>query len=105
MRNTFAKMMTALVKERNDLCLLSGDIGNKMFDEFKLVAPERFINCGIAEANMMSMASGMGLCGLRPVVYTITPFTTTRCLEQIKIGAGYHESPIIIVGTGSDCLT
>ena len=37
-----------------------------MFDKFKDVAGNRFINCGIAEANMMSMAAGMGLCGLRP---------------------------------------
>ena len=101
MRNTFATVMTSLAKERNDICLLSGDIGNRMFDEFKSVAPNRFINCGIAEANMMSMATGMGLCGLKPVVYTITPFTTTRCLEQIRTGAAYHESPVIIVGTGS----
>ena len=50
---------------------------------------------------MMSLASGLGLDGLIPIVYTITPFTTTRCLEQIKIGVCYHNSPVIIVGTGS----
>jgi len=65
------------------------------------VAPTRFLNCGIAEANMMSMAAGMALSGLRPVVYTITPFTTTRCLEQIRTGVAYHEAPVVIVGTGS----
>ena len=72
-----------------------------MFDRYKEVAPTRFMNCGIAEANMMSMAAGMGLAGLRPVVYTITPFTTTRCLEQIRTGVAYHEAPVVIVGTGS----
>ena len=77
----------------------SGDIGNRMFDEYKKVAPSRFLNCGIAEANMMSMAAGMALNGLRPVVYTITPFTTTRCLEQIRTGVAYHEAPVVIVGT------
>ena len=51
--------------------LLSGDIGNKMFDDFKQIAPDRFINCGIAEAGMMSVAGGLALSGLRPVVYTI----------------------------------
>lgn len=101
MRDTFARVMTSMARDREDICLLSGDIGNRMFDKFKLIAPDRFINCGIAEANMMSMATGMGLSGLRPVVYTITPFTTTRCLEQIRTGAAYHESPVIIVGTGS----
>ena len=101
MRNAFARVITELAVERNDVCLLSGDIGNRMFDKYKEVAPKRFINCGIAEANMMSMAAGMALSGLRPVVYTITPFTTTRCLEQIRTGVAYHEAPVIIVGTGS----
>ena len=101
MRNAFARAMTELAQERDDVCLLSGDIGNRMFDRYKEVAPTRFMNCGIAEANMMSMAAGMGLSGLRPVVYTITPFTTTRCLEQIRTGVAYHESPVVIVGTGS----
>ena len=101
MRNTFANEMTRLSKIRDDLVLLSGDIGNRMFDKFKASAPERFINCGIAESNMMSMASGLALTGLRPVIYTITPFTTARCFEQIKIGAAYHNANIVIVGTGS----
>ena len=72
-----------------------------MFDKYKEAASNRFLNCGIAEANMMSMAAGMALSGLRPVVYTITPFTTTRCLEQIRTGVAYHEAPVVIVGTGS----
>ena len=101
MRNAFASAMTQIANEHSDVCLLSGDIGNRMFDEFKEVAPERFFNCGIAESNMMSMAAGMGLSGLRPVVYTIAPFTTTRCLEQIRTGVAYHGSPVVIVGTGS----
>lgn len=101
MRNAFARTMTELAEERDDVCLLSGDIGNRMFDRYKEVAPTRFLNCGIAEANMMSMAAGIGLSGLRPVVYTITPFTTTRCLEQIRTGVAYHEAPVVIVGTGS----
>ena len=86
MRNAFAQEMTRLALERKDVCLLSGDIGNRMFDSFKEIAPTRFLNCGIAEAHMMSMAAGMGISGLKPVRYTITPFTTTRCLEQIRTG-------------------
>jgi len=101
MRDAFAREMTALAAQRTDVTLLSGDIGNRMFDRYKEVAPERFLNCGIAEANMMSLAAGMALSGLRPVIYTITPFTTTRCLEQIKVGVAYHQAPVVIVGTGS----
>lgn len=101
MRDAFAREVTRLAAERSDLVLLSGDIGNRMFDNFKEAAPDRFINCGIAEANMMSMAAGMAMSGLKPVIYTIAPFTTTRCLEQIRIGVAYHQAPVTIVGTGS----
>lgn len=101
MRNHFAKVMVDLAKQDDRVVLLSGDIGNRLFDNLKDVAPDRVINCGIAEQNMMSVAAGMGMNGLLPVVYTITPFTTYRCLEQIRVGACYHESPVIIVGTGS----
>ena len=101
MRSLFAKEITTLAKENKDIVLLSGDIGNRMFDDFKDIAPNRFFNCGIAEANMMSMAAGMGISNLRPFVYTITPFTTSRCFEQIKIGVAYHQSKVTIVGTGS----
>jgi len=101
MRNTFAKTIYQIALKDKNVVLLSGDIGNKMFDQFKKDCPKQFINCGIAEANMMSVAAGMALCNLRPIIYTITPFTTIRCLEQIKIGVAYHKAPVVIVGTGS----
>lgn len=101
MRNAFADEMTQLAKTDARIMLLSGDIGNKLFDNFKKVDTKRFLNCGIAEANMMGVAAGLAMSGLRPVVYTITPFTTTRCFEQIRVDVCYHEAPVIIVGTGS----
>lgn len=101
MRNAFADEITELAKTDERIILLSGDIGNRLFDGFKEHAPKRFYNCGVAEANMMSVAAGLALSGLRPCVYTITPFTTTRCFEQIRIDVGYHHAPVTIVGTGS----
>ena len=102
MRNAFADEITKIAKSDPRLVLLSGDIGNRLFDTLKIQSDgKQFINCGIAESNMMSVAAGLGLSGAKPIVYTITPFTTTRCLEQIKIGLAYHSSPVVIVGTGS----
>lgn len=101
MRNAFADQITKLAREDERVVLLSGDIGNKLFDNVKKVDQHRFYNCGVAEANMMGVAAGMALSGLRPVVYTITSFTTTRCFEQIRVDVCYHNAPVIIVGTGS----
>lgn len=101
MRNAFAEEMVSLAKADKRVVVLSGDIGNKLFDNFKAVDEKRFYNCGIAEANMMGVAAGMAMSGLRPFVYTITPFTTARCFEQIRIDVCYHHAPVVIVGTGS----
>ena len=101
MRNAFASEITKIAAEDDRVIQLTGDIGNRLFNDLKAVDPERFCNCGIAEANMIGVASGMAMSGLRPVVYTITPFTTTRCYEQIRVDVCYHNVPVIIVGTGS----
>ena len=73
----------------------------KLFDSFKKKYPKRFHNCGVAEANMTGVASGLASTGLRPITYTITPFNTARCFEQIKLDICYPNLPVIIVGTGS----
>jgi transketolase len=101
MRNAFADELTKLGDEDTRVVMLSGDIGNRLFDKFKAKHPSRFFNCGVAEANMMGVAAGMAMNGLRPVAYTITPFVTTRCLEQIRTDVCYHEAPVTIVAVGA----
>jgi transketolase len=101
MRNTFAAEITEMARSDERVVLLSGDIGNRLFDAYKEDSGDRFFNCGVAEQNMMTMAAGLALRGMRPFVYTITPFVTTRCLEQIRVDVCYHEAPVTIVGTGS----
>ena len=101
MRNAFAKQVTALAQRDERVVLLSGDIGNRLFDDLKAKCPGRFFNCGVAEANLIGMAAGMAMSGLRPICYTITPFITYRCMEQIRIDVCYHHQPVIIVGTGA----
>ena len=101
MRNAFASEITELACHDKRIVLLSADIGNRLFDGLKERCPGRFYNCGVAEANMVSMASGMAICGMRPVAYTITPFITARCLEQIRLDVCYQKVPVVLVGTGA----
>lgn len=101
MRNAFAAELTELAQGDQRLVLLMADIGNHLFDRYKERYPSRFYNCGVAEANMIGVAAGLANCGLRPVCYTITPFATTRCLEQIRVDLCYHHVPAIVVGTGA----
>ena len=101
MRNAFADELTTLSGTDPRVVLLSGDIGNRLFDKFRAAHPDRFYNCGVAEQNMTGVAAGMALSGMRPITYTITPFVTTRCLEQIRTDICYHEAPVIIVAVGA----
>jgi transketolase len=100
-RNAFAAEINAQAASDPRVVLLSGDIGNRLFDPIKATAPDRFINCGVAEANMMTVAAGMAMSGLRPVVYTIASFVTTRCLEQIRVDVCSQHLPVVIVGVGA----
>ncbi len=101
MRNAFAQAVTELGDHHPELVMLAGDIGNRLFDRFKERHPDRFYNCGVAEANMTGVAAGLAASGLRPITYTITPFNTVRCLEQIRLDVCYPNLPVIIVGTGA----
>ena len=101
MRNAFAAELVELATMDERIVLLSGDIGNRLFNNFKRECPNRFVNCGVAEANITGMAAGMAMCGLRPITYTISTFNTYRCLEQIRIDICYHNLPVTIVGVGA----
>tara|TARA_R110000824_G_scaffold366730_3_gene555797 strand:- start:59542 stop:60468 length:927 start_codon:yes stop_codon:yes gene_type:complete len=101
MRNAFADELTKLGGEDPRVVMLSGDIGNRLFDKFRASHADRFFNCGVAEQNMMGVAAGMAMSGLRPIAYTITPFITTRCLEQIRVDVCYQEAPVMIVAVGA----
>lgn len=101
MRDAFVRRVNELADCNPNLVLLAGDIGNRMFDGLKEKHPERFYNCGVAEAGMTGIAAGLAACGLQPITYTITPFNTLRCLEQIRNDVCYPNLPVVIVGTGS----
>jgi len=101
MRNAFADEITALADRDPRIVLLSGDIGNRLFNDFRDRHPDRFYNVGVAEADMIGIAAGLALNGFRPVVYTIASFAVYRAYEQIRVDLCYHDLPVLIVGVGS----
>ena len=101
MRNSFAKKITELAKKNNKIILLSGDIGNRLFDEFKQKCPNQFYNCGVAEANMTGVASGLANEGFKVFVTSFAPFLSMRASEQIRMNLGYMKHNVNLVALGS----
>lgn len=101
MRNRFAEELTKIAMENDDILFLYGDIGNRLFDNYKKNLPNRSFNCGVAEQNMIGVAAGLAKTGFIPVVYTINSFLYLRAFEQIKLDVCYPRLPVIMVGTGS----
>ena len=101
MRNSFAKKITELSSVNNKIALLAGDIGNRLFDDFKRQNPNKFFNCGVAEQNMIGVSAGLAQQGFLPFVYTIAPLCTSRCFEQIRVDVCYHNVPVTIVAVGA----
>ena len=101
MRDTFVKEITKAAEKNKKIVILAGDIGYKLFDDFIQKFPKRFYNCGVAEANMTTVAAGLALKGFIPITYTIATFNVYKTVEQIKIDICYPNLGVIIVGTGS----
>jgi transketolase len=100
MRKAFVKTLIELAEKDERIYLLTGDLGYKALEEFSQKFPKRFINCGVAEQNMMGVAAGLALCGKKPYVYSIVPFVTLRCLEQIRNDVCYQNLDVKIIGIG-----
>ncbi|MFH1358695.1 MAG: NAD-dependent epimerase/dehydratase family protein [archaeon] len=98
MRNEFGKIITELAEKDDKLYLLVGDIGFRIFDEFIEKFPDRFFNLGICEQSIIGISAGMALEGLRPYVYTITPFLIERPFEQLKLDINQQNVNVKLVG-------
>lgn len=98
MRKIFGKVITELAEKDERIYLIVGDIGYGIFDDFREKFNDRFINIGIREQSMISLASGMALEGLKPYVFTITPFLIERPFEQIKLDIDQQNVDVKLVG-------
>lgn len=101
-RATFGLAALELGKTIDDLMILTGDTSTSAgLDRFKRTYPEKFLDVGIAEQNMMGIAAGLASEGVRVITATFAPFQTMRCCEQIKVNLGYMRHNVCMVGLAS----
>lgn len=98
MRRIFGKLINQIANEDEKVVLLVGDIGYSIFDDFRKNHKKRFYNLGICEQSLIGVASGMALEGLKPWVYTITPFLIERPFEQVKLDVDEQNANVKLVG-------
>ena len=100
MRATFIRTLVELAEEDKRIVLLTGDLGFTVVEPFAERFPDRFFNVGVAEQNMVGVATGLAEAGFVPFAYSIATFATLRSYEFIRNGPVLHHLPVRIVGVG-----
>ena len=101
LRNSFAQKILELAQKDSSIILITGDLGFGVLDDFARELPNQYINAGVTEQSMMSMAAGLASQGFRPFVYSIANFPIFRCFEQIRNDVSYMDNPVTIVAVGA----
>jgi transketolase len=101
MRKTFINTLLKEARKDERIFLITPDLGYSILEPFQQEFPDRFLNVGIAEQNAISVAAGLALNGKIPYVYSIIPFITSRCHEQVKLDCAYMNTNVRIVGVGA----
>lgn len=100
MRQVLANTLAELANDDNRIVVLEADLmGCHATKAFKEAHPDRFVNVGIAEANLIGVAAGMSAMGKIPFAYSFAPFATRRCYDQIFISVAYAKRNVKIVGS------
>ncbi|HEY0829514.1 MAG TPA: transketolase C-terminal domain-containing protein [Candidatus Dormibacteraeota bacterium] len=100
MRTAFIQALNELADADPRVCLIVGDLGFSVIEEFAQKHPDQFVNAGVSEQNMVGLAAGMALTGKIVFTYSIGNFATLRCLEQIRNDVCYHRANVKVVAVG-----
>ncbi|MEJ7786822.1 MAG: transketolase C-terminal domain-containing protein, partial [Solirubrobacteraceae bacterium] len=100
MRNAFLDELLTVAEEDRRIVLMTGDLGFMVLEPFAEKFPDRFYNVGVAEQNMVGMATGLADAGFRPFVYSIATFAALRPYEFVRNGPALHDLPVRVVGVG-----
>ena len=100
MRQALADALVKVAETDNRIVVLEADLMScHATKAFKTAYPDRFINVGIAEQNLIGVSAGLATMGKIPFAYSFGPFATRRCYDQIFISVAYAKQPVKIVGT------
>jgi transketolase len=100
-KEALVSSLDRLLHTQQDLVFLTADLGYMAFEELIAKYPTRVINVGVAESNMIGLAAGLSRAGKRVICYSMIPFITLRCLEQIKVHLSIGKLPIVLIGVGA----
>lgn len=100
-RNVYLTRIIEEIKKGEDLYIVSADLAAPCMDEFRESCPHRYVSVGIAEQNLIAVASGLALSGKKVVAYAANPFTVTRAFDQIRNCVSMMNLPIVIAGLGA----
>lgn len=100
MRKDFVQSVCRLAESDERIVMLTGDLGYMVMEPFRDRFPDRFFNVGVAEQNMIGLATGLAEAGFRPYVYSIATFAALRPFEFIRNGPVLHHLPVRVVGMG-----
>jgi len=98
MRRTFVETLSELARKDDKIILIIADVGFSFIEDYAKEFPKQFINVGVTEQSMMGLAAGLALSGWRPYVYSMIPFVTFRCLEQLRNDVCYNNAPVKVIG-------
>ncbi len=100
MRKAYSETLKELIKEDKNIYVLEADLSEAITTtSIGVDYPNNFVNCGIMEANMVGVASGLSLLGKIPFIHTFSPFATRRCYDQIFLSGAYAKTNIKILGS------
>ena len=98
MRKVYSSKLGELMEKHNEIIALEADLMNAITtDKVQKEYPERVINCGIMEANMVGIAAGMSIAGKYPFAHTFTAFASRRCFDQLFMSGAYQKNNIKII--------
>lgn len=98
-RQEFARTLVELARaDERIVCVVNDSVGSSNLTGFRDEFPDRLVNVGIAEQNMVGVGAGLANAGLVPFVCAAGPFLTGRATEQIKVDVAYSEQPVVLCG-------